>query len=72
MTEQHTLLTGGKNCTFRISQKFSAFMLSLGILGFLLYKFAGPLSESMVFRLGAGSVSFMLLSAIILLFVVYR
>eukprot|EP00884_Botryococcus_braunii_P017757 jgi/Botrbrau1/4665/Bobra.33_2s0034.3 len=47
-------------------------MLSLGIVGLLLYNFAGPLSESLIFRLGAGSVSFMLLSAVILLFVVYR
>eukprot|EP00884_Botryococcus_braunii_P017756 jgi/Botrbrau1/4664/Bobra.33_2s0034.2 len=63
---------GGNKCTFRVSQKFSAFMLSLGIVGLLLYNFAGPLSESLIFRLGAGSVSFMLLSAVILLFVVYR
>lgn len=64
--------TGGGNCTFDVSQQFSVIKLSLGILGLILYSFAAPLSESMLFRLGAGSMSFMLLSALILLFVLYR
>ena len=51
---------------------FSFVMLGQTVLGAALYWWAGPLSHSMPFRLSAGSLGFMALSALILIFVLSR
>ena len=51
---------------------FSYVMLGLTLLGAALYWWAGPLSHSMPFRLSAGSLGFMALSVLILIFVLSR
>lgn len=55
-----------------MEEKFSPLLLGQGILGAALYWFAGPLSHSLFFRLSAGSLGFMLLSVLILIFVLSR
>ncbi len=52
--------------------KFSYVLLGQTLLGAALYWWAGPLSHSMPFRLSAGSLGFMALSVLILIFVLSR
>ena len=47
-------------------------LLGQTLLGAALYWWAGPLSHSMPFRLSAGSLGFMALSVLILIFVLSR
>ena len=56
----------------QVDEKFSPWLLGQGILGAALYLFAGPLSHSLFFRLSAGSLGFVLLSVLILIFVLSR
>ena len=51
---------------------FSYVLLGQTLLGAALYWWAGPLSHSMPFRLSAGSLGFMALSVLILIFVLSR
>ncbi len=59
-------------CTATVEEKVSFVQLAQGVLGAALYWWAGPLSHSMFFRLSAGSLGFMLLSVLILIFVLSR
>ena len=52
--------------------KLSYVLLGQTLLGAALYRWAGPLSHSMPFRLSAGSLGFMALSVLILIFVLSR
>ena len=52
--------------------EFSLVMLGQTVLGAALYWWAGPLSHSMPFRLSTGSLGFMALSVLILIFVLSR
>ena len=52
--------------------EFSLVMLGQTVLGAALYWWAGPLSHSMPFRLSAGSLGFMALSVLILIFMLSR
>lgn len=52
--------------------ELSFVMLGQTVLGAALYWWAGPLSHSMPFRLSAGSLGFMALSVLILIFVLSR
>ena len=62
----------GFACQASVQAEFSFVMLGQTLLGAALYWWAGPLSHSMPFRLSAGSLSFMALSALILIFVLSR
>ena len=59
-------------CTARAEEKVSGVQLAQGVLGAALYWWAGPLSHSIFFRLSAGSLGFMMLSVLILIFVLSR
>ncbi|EIE24259.1 hypothetical protein COCSUDRAFT_65818 [Coccomyxa subellipsoidea C-169] len=65
-------LQSGFVCTATVEEKVSFVQLAQGVLGAALYWWAGPLSHSMFFRLSAGSLGFMLLSVLILIFVLSR
>ena len=62
----------GSSCEASVEAHFSYVMLGLTLLGAALYWWAGPLSHSMPFRLSAGSLGFMALSVLILIFVLSR
>lgn len=62
----------GFACEASVEAKFSYVLLGQTILGAALYWWAGPLSHSMPFRLSAGSLGFMALSVLILIFVLSR
>ena len=62
----------GSSCEASVEAHFSSVMLGLTMLGAALYWWAGPLSHSMPFRLSAGSLGFMALSVLILIFVLSR
>ena len=55
-----------------VEAKFSYVLLGQTLVGAALYWWAGPLSHSMPFRLSAGSLGFMALSVLILIFVLSR
>ncbi len=59
-------------CTATVEEKVSGVQLAQGVLGAALYWWAGPLSHSLFFRLSAGSLGFMMLSVLILIFVLSR
>ncbi|BDA46042.1 probable nuclear envelope integral membrane protein 1 [Coccomyxa sp. Obi] len=65
-------LQSGFVCTATVEEKVSYVQLAQGVLGAALYWWAGPLSHSMFFRLSAGSLGFMMLSVLILIFVLSR
>ena len=62
----------GFACSATVEEKVSYVQLAQGVLGAALYWWAAPLSHSMFFRLSAGSLGFMLLSVLILIFVLSR
>ncbi|KAK9906578.1 hypothetical protein WJX75_004502 [Coccomyxa subellipsoidea] len=59
-------------CSATVEEKVSYVQLAQEVLGAALYWWAGPLSHSIFFRLSAGSLGFMLLSVLILIFVLSR
>ncbi|CAL8462177.1 g1708 [Coccomyxa elongata] len=65
-------LQSGFICTATVEEKVSGVQLAQGVLGAALYWWAGPLSHSLFFRLSAGSLGFMMLSVLILIFVLSR
>ncbi len=56
----------------QVQQRVSWAQLAQGAAGAALFWAARPLSHSIVFRLGAGSLGFMALSVLILIFVLSR
>ena len=62
----------GVACEASVEARFSYVLLGQSLLGAALYWWAGPLSHSMPFRLSAGSLGFMALSVLILIFVLSR
>lgn len=65
-------MLAGFVCSATVEEKVSYVQLAQEVLGAALYWWAGPLSHSIFFRLSAGSLGFMLLSVLILIFVLSR
>ncbi|DBA86672.1 hypothetical protein WJX77_004815 [Trebouxia sp. C0004] len=67
------LFAAGKaNCNLRTSEQLSVPLIIAGIVGVALFFNAGLLSQSLSFRITTGSVTFMLLAVVMLVFVLAR
>lgn len=59
-------------CTFEEQEHFAMYRVVMGLMGIIFFMFAETLVNSLTFRLGAGTTLFVMLSAVILTFIVYR
>ena len=62
----------GRECSFELTERLSWLRIGQGLAGALLFLWAPQLVHSLAFRLGTGSLTFALLSLLILLFLVAR
>ena len=62
----------GRECSFELTERLSWLRIGQGLAGALLFLRAPQLVHSLAFRLGTGSLTFALLSLLILLFLVAR
>ena len=69
---EHACSRAGLAVTADVEERASWAQLAQGAVGAALYWWAGPLSHSLFFRLSAGSLGFMALSVLILIFVLSR
>ena len=62
----------GRECSFELTERLSWLRICQGLAGAGLFLWAPQLVHSMAFRLGTGSLTFAMLSLLILLFLVAR
>ena len=62
----------GRECSFELTERLSWLQICQGLAGAGLFLWAPQLVHSMTFRLGTGSLTFAMLSLLILLFLVAR
>jgi len=69
---QDDLPAGEVKCYLETSEQLSVPLIIAGILGMALFFNAGLLSQSLSFRITTGSLTFMLLAVLVLVFVLAR
>lgn len=69
---QDDLPAGDVKCYLETSEQLSVPLIIAGILGMALFFNAGLLSQSLLFRITTGSLTFMLLAVLVLVFVLAR